>query len=132
MKNCKICNNTKPLTEFGIHKYQPDGYNIYCKECLRAKHTTPTARLEARRRSLKATYGITLDHYDSLLKEQDGKCAICGEQNKNGKPLSVDHCHSTSAVRGLLCEHCNHGLGKFFDNINLLQNATNYLQKYKS
>jgi hypothetical protein len=29
--------------------------------------------------------------------------------------LAVDHCHTTDAIRGLLCSDCNNGLGRFRD-----------------
>ena len=132
MKICKICNQAKSLVEFGIHKSQSDGHNGYCKSCLREKHTTPKARAESRRRSLKATYGITLEQYDSMLVHQNSVCAICRNKNSSGKPLSVDHCHTNQTIRGLLCEHCNHGIGKFFDNTEVLQKAVEYLKKYQA
>ena len=62
-----------------------------------------------------AKYGLTIDAYRSLLKQQDGRCAICGGENvirKSGKlrKLFVDHNHSTGEVRGLLCHRCNVGI----------------------
>jgi hypothetical protein len=141
MKTCKICKEEKPLVDFGIHKGQPDGYNVYCKMCLRKKHITPEAKVKARARSLKATYNISVDEYNHLLESQGNVCAICKKINSSRKPLSVDHCHSDSTqsrgtkdkqkIRGLLCEHCNHGLGKFFDDTGLLQNAIEYLKKHR-
>jgi hypothetical protein len=41
--------------------------------------------------------------------------------------LHVDHNHMTGKVRGLLCHHCNVGIGHFEDNIVLLSNAITYL-----
>ena len=41
--------------------------------------------------------------------------------------LAIDHCHSTGKIRGLLCDRCNHGLGHFKDDINLLIKAIEYL-----
>lgn len=45
------------------------------------------------------------------------------------KSLSIDHNHQTGKVRGLLCHHCNVGLGHFKDNIELLNSALDYLIK---
>jgi len=87
---------------------------------------------------LVKTYGITLTEYDSILKSQNNVCAICGEKesntNNNGsiKPLSVDHNHKTGDVRGLLCDKCNNGLGKFRDNIEILNKAIKYLKGDKN
>lgn len=84
------------------------------------------------------SYGITLEHYNNILYEQDGKCAICKKEEYTADPrtqkpkkLSVDHCHTTNKVRGLLCSNCNLSLGKFNDDINILFSAIKYLQKYR-
>ena len=59
----------------------------------------------------------------ALLEKQNGLCAICGQpetrQDKRSNivsDLSVDHCHKTGKVRGLLCAHSNRGLAFFRDN----------------
>jgi hypothetical protein len=76
-------------------------------------------------------YGISLEQYDAMLLGQGGVCAICGEKEKDKfrKRMSVDHDHATGKVRGILCSHCNHGLGNFRDNILFLQNAITYLNR---
>ena len=51
--------------------------------------------------------------------------------NKSKRRLCVDHCHTTGNVRGLLCDTCNTALGKFRDNIDLLNEAIKYLKKYE-
>jgi len=74
-------------------------------------------------------YGITIQEYDSLYAKQNEGCAICqSPTGSNGKRLAVDHDHQTGEVRGLLCDDCNTGLGKFKDNPNLLATAINYLK----
>lgn len=87
-----------------------------------------------RNSELKKKYGITLQEYNSMLKQQNGVCAICGEHETTvikGKvmSLSVDHCHTTNKVRGLLCNHCNHAIGKLKDDVALLEKAIAYLKK---
>ena len=84
-------------------------------------------------RSLKTLYGISLNDYREMKKEQKHVCAICKSKdtNKRTNALCVDHCHSTNQVRGLLCTSCNFGLGSFNDNEELLANAIAYLEQYK-
>ena len=90
-----------------------------------------------RDRWLKRTYGITEDQYLSILKKQNGVCAICNKPEintrKNGtvKKLAVDHNHKTQVVRGLLCDKCNRGLGHFNDDCKLLESAMKYLNPRK-
>lgn len=57
------------------------------------------------------------------LKASTTECAICGNQEQ----LVVDHDHNTGKVRGLLCNHCNRGLGHFRDDPMLLEFAAQYL-----
>ena len=38
-KNCPICSQALPLSEFGICRARKDGRNLYCKSCIRRKVT---------------------------------------------------------------------------------------------
>ena len=66
-------------------------------------------RLRAER--LLKIYGITEQQYETMLREQKGKCAICKEPPKLKRRLAVDHSHSTNKIRALLCSTCNNHLG---------------------
>jgi hypothetical protein len=68
-------------------------------------------------------YGLTLEEYIKLFKDQDNKCAICGEE----KPLIVDHNHATGKVRGLLCYSCNTAIGLLKDDPAMIFAAYKYL-----
>uniref|UniRef100_UPI00111D166A endonuclease VII domain-containing protein n=1 Tax=Nitrospira cf. moscoviensis SBR1015 TaxID=96242 RepID=UPI00111D166A len=87
-------------------------------------------REKARERHQKYKYGLTTEQYNAMLLEQGGGCAICRGQCKRNSRLSVDHCHRTGAVRGLLCSNCNTGIGMFKDSPALLQAAADYLKKF--
>jgi hypothetical protein len=77
-------------------------------------------------------YGLSADEYQELHEALDGLCAICDQPatSGNGKKynrLSIDHNHFSGQVRGLLCHHCNLGLGNFQDDTYRLQRAIDYL-----
>lgn len=76
-------------------------------------------------------YNITYAEYLVMLEDQNNVCRICLENCPTGKRLSVDHCHITGIVRGLLCTRCNMGLGYFKDNEDLLLEAIEYLRRSK-
>jgi hypothetical protein len=87
-----------------------------------------------RKKESCARYGITTGDFDDLLKKQNGRCAICGNvfDHLKKRNVHIDHDHKTGVVRGLLCHHCNTGLGLFKENVDLLQSAQAYmLQLYK-
>lgn len=75
-----------------------------------------------------AKYGITEHEYNMLLFFQNGVCAICGQLDKSGRQLAIDHDHISGKNRALLCGSCNNGLGRFKDNVEALRNAANYLE----
>jgi hypothetical protein len=90
----------------------------------------PSRKQKSRDHHLKTMYGITQEDYNIMFEKQDGCCAICKKhQTEVSRALSVDHCHETGKVRGLLCHTCNSAIGKFYDNVSLLENAINYLNK---
>jgi len=75
-------------------------------------------------------YGLTVEQYEQMVIDQDNKCKICGKSEPGGygKHWHVDHDHENGVVRGLLCESCNTGLGKFKDSPELLEKALLYLK----
>ena len=85
--------------------------------------------------SLKRLYGITSDDYEMFFQKQKGLCAICLTPNSTDfrkKRFSIDHCHRTGKVRGLLCGNCNSGLGLFKDDLSILRTAVEYLRESNS
>jgi hypothetical protein len=79
-----------------------------------------------RDRHLRKKYaGLSLADVEAMKIKQEGLCAICEE----ALDLVVDHDHNdpNEAVRGLLCNPCNRGLGFFRDDPDRLQAAIEYL-----
>lgn len=78
--------------------------------------------------TLNFVYGITLEQHKLLLNINDGKCCICNKPPMT-KTLSIDHCHKTKIIRGVLCQKCNSAISFFNDDVEILQSAIKYLSK---
>ena len=92
------------------------------------------ARREVNLRSLlKVRYGMSLEDYLTLVAAQGGRCYLCGHVpfgNKSASRLTVDHNHTTGAIRRLLCNGCNRGLGYLQDDPVLLRKAAAYIEAH--
>lgn len=113
-KTCSKCGKEKPLLAFYTARRGALGRAAACKSC---------SSLQAR----TWRYGITADQWADLQVVQQGCCAICERPLGDGYYTTLDHCHSTGRVRGLLCQNCNAGLGKFLDSPDILIRAAEYL-----
>ena len=89
-----------------------------------------------RNMKLKKQFGITIEQYNEMNKQQNGLCAICNNpetkidfRTKKILPLCVDHSHSTGKIRKLLCSKCNLSLGGFQEDVYLLKSAIKYLEE---
>lgn len=97
---------------------------------------SPEARALRREAALKEKYGLTAAALSQKLRDQGGACAVCASAiheggAKRAYKVNVDHCHATGRVRGLLCHHCNAGLGHFKDNTAALMSAIKYLGAHR-
>ena len=139
-RKCNRCGFFKTWHHFAVNSKGLNGHKSICKECSNKSQRELTKRRREedpekwsryrREKGLKSKYGLSLEDFDRLLKEQDYQCKICGKQdNAIGDHMYVDHCHATGKVRGLLCSHCNSGLGMFNDCTYLLSKAIKYIEE---
>ena len=83
---------------------------------------------------LQRNYNITLQTYEQMFKDQNGKCAICNSDGFSLKEsvkmsLVIDHSHKTNKVRGLLCPNCNRALGLLKDDKERITKLLKYIDK---
>jgi len=121
MAMCNRCQQSKAEDEFPALAHG----KYWCRDCLnKANHAQQMRRLRC-----------SPEEFQALLQAQDGKCAICGtsEGHRSSRGvvcrLAVDHDHRIDRVRGLLCNNCNRGLGRFKESIKNLESAVRYLKR---
>ena len=131
-------NRKKEQAEYYLkNKDKKKQYYLDNKERIRKRinawEKTDVGKECNRKTKLRKHYNMTIEQYDSILKEQNNCCKICStHESEFNKRLAVDHCHTTGKIRGLLCMACNILLGKAKDNINTLNNAIDYLNNNNS
>jgi hypothetical protein len=96
------CGEEKSILEFYFRDKKTGRRHSACKECdkarVKARHQANPER--TRNNDLKRNYGITLEEHTKMYEEQNGRCAICGnEGNGKWKKLCVDHCHTTGKLQ---------------------------------
>jgi hypothetical protein len=143
---CNICNIEKDISEFEWQAGRPNPRKS-CKKCRNKKYwedikSDPIKHREwldnrnkhrnenkdlYKSRWMKSVYGITLNEFNDMIINQNGKCKICQSYFFSTKNTHLDHCHSTGVIRGVLCTTCNTGLGMFKDDIGLLSKAILYI-----
>lgn len=135
-KVCCVCSERKDFSKFYNFKNKSDNKSYRCKWCDDAARINylnsnrAKAQRNARSATLRYKYGISLEDYESMLDKQGGCCAICkGQETRGANSFSVDHCHSTGKVRGLLCNNCNRGIGLLGDTSDGLMKAVEYLKR---
>ena len=121
---CREKDRNRYLNNLESEKKRNQSYYMKNREVQRIKHRNTRHR-------------ITQEWFDAKMQEQDGKCAVC-HQPFTETP-HIDHNHECcpqlrscdKCRRGLLCEDCNLGLGRFKDNPTVLANAIQYVNQYK-
>ncbi len=121
MKKCSLCKKEKPKKYFNKYSNSSDGLQTYCRSCQKID--------KALRR-----YNLEICDYNELIKITN--CQICNvELTSSVTPLAtkrvIDHCHSSNIVRGVLCSHCNTGIGFLKEDINILNSAIEYILKFR-
>ena len=114
------------------------GYQKKCKRRRKAGLTQPFAYVRRVERvpvhrgiqlpyhtlyKWRKVHGFTIEQIEEYLRTHKWECQICG----SGKKIRLDHDHQTNRFRGLLCHHCNAGVGFFRDSPELLMATIKYL-----
>ena len=121
-KICNLCHLFKDMNEFAINQTDAKGRKTTrpsCKVCRVAIDGKSIEPAEKRR-------------LDAIAPKDLFTCPICKKMSIVGVNANFvkDHDHVTGAGREWICDSCNTGLGRFKDDIDLLQVAIDYLKKH--
>jgi len=121
-KICNICHLLKDMNEFAINQTDAKGRKTTrpsCKVCRVEIDGKPINPTEKRRLDAMKPRGLFT-------------CPICNKTSIVGVTANLvkDHDHFTGVGREWICDSCNTGLGRFKDNIELLQKVIDYLKKF--
>lgn len=111
-----------------------EGYRSYREKW---KLNDPEGYRKIRRAQALKRMSLTPEEFYALRVAQDDCCAICRRRFSDDLKPHIDHNHGCcpqnescgKCIRGLLCPHCNMGLGRFYDDPLRLAAAIEYLRR---
>jgi len=124
VKICNICHILKKDDDFDINQTDAKGRKTTrpsCKDC----------RVDIDGVKMKRAESLRMD---KIKPEFIFTCPICSKISIVGVTANLvkDHDHKTGNAREWICDSCNTGLGRFKDDIGLLQNVILYLKRYQN
>ena len=121
----KICNICHKLLDTNLFARNQNNVNRpvrrpscqSCRRTLEGKNPTPAEK----------QLFLTTKPKPNL---ESFECPICGKHTIAGVTCNVDldHDHRTGKIRGWICDSCNTGIGRFKDDIGLIQRAIKYVE----
>ncbi len=119
-KVCNVCHRLLPTTEFSRNQNGVNNRIIRrpsCDDCRKIIDGISVSSADKRK------WEQTRPEYEPF------QCPICQKITIPGLTSKVvlDHDHSNGRIRGWICDSCNTGIGRFKDDISLLEKAIIYL-----
>ena len=132
--DCRRCGRTQPLDEFRVSSRPPRRRRV-CRDCSRRReaevnHLKRAERWASYQRYRCRQFGITPEDYDRMVRDQQGLCAVC-RRPLGPKGQTIDHCHQSGRVRGIVHSQCNLVIGNSGEDIHVLRGAIEYLMAHQ-
>lgn len=123
LKWCRVCNQYKPEEAFAKNQFGKNNRIVrrpVCKECY-AKKVKPKSEEKKLYES---------QHPRPKIGESF-TCPICHKTfvRQHQNDVVLDHSHKDGSIRGWTCSSCNTSMGKFNDDVSILQRAIKWIQR---
>ncbi len=123
-KICNVCHIFKPTEEFSRNQNQAGGRPIRrpsCQSCRKVIDGKKLTAAERKRMNEKRPPNKTVF-----------VCPVCEKRTIVGITANIvaDHDHETGKGREWICDSCNTGLGRFKDDIAILERVIDYLKRF--
>lgn len=122
LKRCKICGQDKKEEAFAPNQYGKNNRVLrrpVCRECYAKK-----VKADAVQKRIFEEKNPRPEIGEEFF------CPICERtfirEHKND--VVIDHSHIDGSIRGWLCSSCNTSLGKFNDDVGILERAINWIK----
>lgn len=121
-KICNVCNRLLPVENFAKNQNGKNNRTVRRPSCNECRVLIDGASIPPK---LKREWEKRKPNFEIW------ECPICKKRTIPGitSKVVLDHNHHTGQPRAWICDSCNTGLGRFKDDINLLQSAIDYLKK---
>lgn len=121
-KICNVCHKLKDTSQFQKNQNAKDNRSVRrpscqsCRQKIDGTNISPSERLEwIKQKPINVPF----------------ECPICSKRTIAGitSKVVLEHDHRTGKVGGWICDSCNTGLGRFKDDIQILERAKEFLKK---
>lgn len=123
-KICNVCNRLLPVSQFEKNQNGKNNRTVRRPSCNNCRKIIDGSPIPI---SLRKEFEKVKPNY--IIWE----CPICKKKTIPGitSKVVLDHNHETGIPRTWICDSCNTGLGRFKDDVKLLQSAIDYLKKFE-
>jgi len=120
-KICNICHKLLDTTEFAKNQNGINNRSVRRPSCGKCRED-----LEGKNMPIK----IRNEWLKNKPKNEPFECPICSKRTIAGVTCKIvlDHNHRTGEVRGWVCDSCNTGIGRFKDDVKLIERAIKFLK----
>lgn len=122
IKICNICHILKNMSEFDINQTDAKGRKTTRPSCRSCRKDIDGVRLKVSEKK----------KLDAIKPKDIFTCPICKKTSIVDITANLvrDHNHLTGKARTWICDSCNTGLGRFRDDISLLEAVIEYLKSF--